>query len=362
MTEQEMPRWAIGDASRWLRGIGTVLLVLLLAYATLYWFLRNPSLFGPSVISTGPVGVDPVRLEFHVATLAAVKPSRSLLNPAALMLTADHIEAVFAQTGCEVQRHVFGYRGKEHKNIICAFGPPDAELVLLGAHYDVYQRSPDTQTDSGAKPMPRMPGADDNASGVAAILEIARLVGRDKPTLPHRLELVAFTLEEFVEPNAAGVPVSIGSHRYALRLKEEGARVKLMVSVEMIGYFDDRPGSQRFPAPLSPILSLFYPTTGNFIGVIGRSFDRSLVARVRQQMQISDTLPVYSINAPTFVPGIDRSDHKNFWAEGYPAVMVTDTAEFRNSNYHTSQDTPDTLDYERMAEVVEGLYQLAIKF
>ena len=362
MTETNAPRRSSGRNSRLLRGVGAIVLVLLAFYGGVFWFLRNPALFDAQVGEPGPVRVDAARLKRDVSVLASIKPSRSIHNTAALLLAADHIEAEFAATGCLVERHIFQYSGRPFRNIACSFGPADAERVLLGAHYDVFQHSrPESAGDDGTSTA-RMPGADDNASGVAAILEIARIIAREKPQLRHRVELVAFTLEEFVEPNKDDIPVSIGSHRYALDLKQRGDAVKLMVSVEMIGYFDDQPGSQTFPSPLTPVLSLYYPTTGNFIGVIGRSFDRALVSRVRGLMQVSPRVPVYSINAPAFVPGIDRSDHKNFWAEDFPAVMVTDTAEFRNPNYHSPGDTPETLDYDRMAVVVQGLYQLAAGF
>lgn len=358
MTEMGAQRWARAGRPRWLRGVGAVLLVLLVLYVALFWFLRNPAVFGEVTSPLAPVSVSVNRLTRDVSTLASIKPSRSIQNMAALMLSADHIEAEFAATGCLLERHIFQYSGQRFRNITCSFGPADGAIVLLGAHYDVFQYSQSAGGTSAA----HMPGADDNASGVAAILEVARLIAREQPELPHRVELVAFTLEEFVEANKNDVSVSIGSHRYVLDLKQRGVAVKLMVSVEMVGYFNDQAGTQRFPSPLSPVLSLYYPTTGNFIGVIGRAFDRATVLRVRGLMRVSERLPVYSINAPTFVPGIDRSDHKNFWAEDYPAVMVTDTAEFRNPNYHTPRDTPDTLDYDRMSVVVEGLYRLAVGF
>ena len=362
MTETGAPRRFRGRMSRWLRGVGIVLLLFLALYGGLFWFLRNPAFLDAQVTGPSPIPADADRLKRDVSRLASIKPSRSIHNTAALLLAADHIEAEFAATGCVVERHVFQYSGRSFRNIACSFGPADADRVLLGAHYDVFQHSRPVSAGDDGSSTARMPGADDNASGVAGILEVARLIGREKPVLTHRVELVAFTLEEFVEPSKDGEPVNIGSHRYVLDLKQRGVAVKLMVSVEMIGYFDDQPGSQTFPDPLTPVLSLYYPTTGNFIGVIGRSFDRALVSRVRALMQVSRRVPVYSINAPTFVPGIDRSDHKNFWAEDYPAVMVTDTAEFRNPNYHSPGDTPDTLDYDRMAVVVQGLYRLAAGF
>ena len=132
-----------------------------------------------------------------------------------------------------------------------------------------------------------------------------------------------------------------------------------MISVEMIGYFSDKPGSQHYPLSF---LRLFYPDTGNFIGVVGELFERAKVKRAKSLMQTAAAIPVYSLNAPIFIPEAGFSDHKSFWEFGLPAVMVTDTAFLRNPNYHQSTDLPATLDYERMAEVVKGLYQIAVRF
>jgi len=151
----------------------------------------------------------------------------------------------------------------------------------------------------------------------------------------------------------------MGSYVYAREALAARAQVKLMISIEMVGYFADAPGSQRYPVPG---LDWLYPGRGNFIGIVGRAFDRQLVSRVRSLMYVGERLPVHSINAPAIVPGIDRSDHRNFWEAGLPAVMVTDTADYRNPNYHRSTDTPDTLDYGRMAAVADGLYRVAVAY
>lgn len=356
MTEARIVNQPTRRVPRWLWFGGFVVLGLGIAYGGLFWLLRNPT-FG---VDAEPSALAPLadarRLEQDVRALAAIRPSRSLRNPAALILAARYVERELAATGCRVSKQAFSFRRRTYENLTCSFGPDDGERVILGAHYDVFQPR------SAEEPGQTMFGADDNASGVAGILEVARLVAALKPSLEHRLDLVAFTLEEYIEPIGNDDYASIGSHRYVQKLRQDGASVKLMLSVEMIGYFSDEAGSQRFPAPLSPLLALFYPTRGNFIGVIGRTMDRGVVARVRDLMKRRPDFPVHSINAPAFVPGIDRSDHKNFWAAGYPAAMVTDTAEFRNANYHTANDTPDTLDYARMAQVVSGLYQVGIQY
>ena len=342
-----LPSVRIGEylKVKWVRRAGVGLGVLQVLCAGLFWFLRNPGFADPPVTIAA---ADQSRLAGDVGRLASITPARSIANPAALKLAAELIEAEFGKTGCMLTRHEFTYREETYHNIICSFGPNDGPRVIIGAHYDSFGRN--------------NPGADDNASGVAGVLEIARMVARERPTLAHRLDLVAFTLEEVVEWGSDPFIANIGSYELARSLLADEAQVKLMVSVEMIGYFSTEAGSQSYPYPLSPVLSLIYPTTGDFIGVIGRAFDRSLVARVKGLMSVSDALSVYSINAPAFVPGIDRSDQRNFWEAGYPAVMVTDTAEYRNANYHKESDTPDTLDYGRMATVVEGLYRVAVEY
>jgi Zn-dependent M28 family amino/carboxypeptidase len=192
-----------------------------------------------------------------------------------------------------------------------------------------------------------LPGADDNASGVAGLIELAYLLGKQQ--LPVRVELIAYTLEE---PPYFRTE-HMGSAVHAAALRKEDVNVKLMICLEMIGYFSDEPRSQEFPASF---FGAFYSSQGNFIAVVGRFGDGLLVRRIKGAMRGGTSLPIYSINAPTFVPGVDFSDQLNYWNAGYDAVMITDTAFFRNPNYHTAQDTADKLDYKRMAMVVEGVY------
>lgn len=149
----------------------------------------------------------------------------------------------------------------------------------------------------------------------------------------------------------------MGSSVHAQSLRQQNVRVRAMFSLEMIGCFSDAPNSQRFPAG---VLGAFYPSTGNFIGVVGRLRDWSLVRRTKAAMRNASPLPVYSVNAPIFVAGVDFSDQLNYWHAGYDALMITDTAFYRNRNYHTAQDTEEKLDYQRMAMVVEGVYAAVI--
>ena len=220
--------------------------------------------------------------------------------------------------------------------MIPLFGPDTKERIVDRAHYDT----------AGAKP-----GADDNASGVAGLIELAHLLSR--ASLPMRVELVAFPLEEPPFFRTA----YMGSAIHAASLKRQGIAVRVMFSLEMIGYFSDAADSQTFPAPA---LKAFYPSTGNFIAVIGKFDQGLLVRRIKKAMLGASPLPVYSINAPRSIPGIDFSDHLNYWEAGYDAIMITDTAFYRNDNYHTSRDKSDTLDYKRMAMVVQGMYRAVL--
>jgi Zn-dependent M28 family amino/carboxypeptidase len=205
-----------------------------------------------------------------------------------------------------------------------------AEVIVVGAHGD---------SVDGAV------GANDNGSGVAAVLELARLFREAKPA--RTLRLVAFVNEEppFFKTE------QMGSRVYARRSKARGENVVAMFSLETIGYYSDRPGSQRYPFPLG----FFYPSTGNFIAFVSNLSSRALLHEVLASFRRHAEFPSESVAAPAFIPGVDWSDHWSFWKEGYPALMVTDTAPYRYPYYHTVQDTPDKVDYERAARVATGL-------
>jgi hypothetical protein len=144
----------------------------------------------------------------------------------------------------------------------------------------------------------------------------------------------------------------MGSARHAARLREQGVDVQAMIALETIGYFSDQKGSQSYPLPL---FHLFYPSRADFIGVVGNTRQRALIGDVKRAMRGATDLPVRSASIPGFVPGVDFSDHRSYWAYGYPAVMITDTAFYRNRAYHGPGDTAERLDYARMAKVVVGV-------
>jgi Zn-dependent M28 family amino/carboxypeptidase len=227
--------------------------------------------------------------------------------------------------------------GKTYRNVVAVFGPETRELIVVGAHYDA----------AGD-----LPGADDNASGVAGLIELAHLVGR--VTLPSRVDLVAFTLEEPATMDGPGLFRGSygGSAVHVASLLQQNAQVRIVLNLEMIGFFSDEEGSQRYPMGL---MGLLYPSRGDFIAVVGRFGQGDAVRRVKAALRSASPLPVYSMSAPESVQGVDWSDHANYWKAGYKAVMVTDTALYRNRNYHTIRDKPETLDYVRMAHVVSGV-------
>lgn len=262
---------------------------------------------------------------------------RDYLHPANLDRAAAYIGAELARAGGRVAEQPFDAGGRTYRNVVASFGPEAGERIVIGAHYDA------------AGPYP---AADDNASGVAGLIELGGLLGRSPP--PVRVDLVAFSLEE--PPFFRTAHMGSAVHAHSLRL--QGVRVRAMLSLEMIGYFRDDPGSQQFPIGL---LRAFYPSRGNYILVVGRMGDGRLVRRVRRAMASASPLDVRSISAPRWIPGVDFSDHASYWNAGYPAAMVTDTAFYRNPHYHTARDTPDTLDYPRMADVVRGVYAAVLR-
>lgn len=272
------------------------------------------------------------RLRAHVRMLSETFHPRDSRHPENLERAADYLAGHLARAGGHVESQRFRVDGRDYRNVIARFGPQDGERIVVGAHYDSARGTP---------------GADDNASGVAGLLELAARLGRQPP--PLRVDLVAYTLEEppyFRTGN-------MGSVVHARSLKVAGVGVRAMVALEMLGHFTDVPGSQEYPLAA---LKLKYPDTGHFIGVVGAPGDGGLTDTVAEAMRGASPLPVESLSAPQTLEGVDFSDHGSFWAQGYRAVMVTDTAFFRNPRYHEAGDTWDTLDYARMAQAVQGVH------
>ena len=333
MTQSSVEIQWQGQSERRRRIIRFMLFVVLILFLILFgfWFLVTQ----PLLYSGRPKAersVDPSRLQAHVHKLSVELGPRDERHIENLDRVAEYIKDEFSQATPFVSEQEYGIQGNSYRNVIARFGPETGERIIVGAHYDA------------AGPLP---GADDNASGVAALIELARLLGQQPPAL--QVELVAFTLEEPPQFRTAGM----GSSVHAKSLRQQNVRVRAMFSLEMIGYFSDAPNSQRFPIG---VLGAMYPSTGNFIAVVGRFSDWSLARRTKSAMRSAAPLPVYSINAPSVVPGVDFSDQLNYWRAGYNALMITDTAFYRNPHYHTANDTEEKLDYKRMGMVVEGIH------
>jgi Zn-dependent M28 family amino/carboxypeptidase len=255
------------------------------------------------------------KLRRHVSVLAADQRNTDLER------AARYIESAFAAAGLNPSSHRFESGGRTVRNVEAGKG-----AVVVGAHYDT---------------VPGSPGADDNASAVAVLIELASMMKGAK------IRFVAFANEEppyFMGPE-------MGSWASAKRSRDAGERVRAMFSLEMLGYYRDAPGSQRYPAPLG----FFYPDRGDFIAFVGDIGARALVRKSISLFRQHAAFPCEGVAAPAFIPGVTWSDHWSFRDQGFPAIMITDTAFYRYPHYHLPSDTPDKLDYERMARVTLGL-------
>ncbi len=276
--------------------------------------------------------VDTEALKQHVIYLSQTFIPRNSENPENLAKVADYIKEKLDETSHHVMFQNYKAHKHEYKNVVARYGPKSGEIIVIGAHYDAYSI---------------YPGADDNASGVAGLIELGKLL--NSYPLKKPVVLVAYSLEE--PPYFA--TDKMGSKIHAFLLRSQDVKIKLMISFEMIGYFNDEKGSQRYPVPL---LDLFYPKRGNFIAVVDQLMSNNAVDLKSTINKYTD-LAAYSINAPEYIQGIDFSDHRNYWSVGYPAVMVTDTAFYRNLAYHTSKDTYERLNYNNIAKVIYGVFK-----
>ena len=307
----------------------TVAMIAGVGLAGLAIALRQPVVTKLPFLS--PSRADARALQNDVRFLTTEVRPRSASHPENLDRTAQYIAERFRRTGARTSLQTFEIRGRSYSNVVAQFGPMDASapLLVVGAHYDAF-------AETGA-----LPGADDNASGTAGLLELARLLSTNDVRRP--VLLVAFANEEppFFGSDAMGSAVHAGS------LAADGRRISGMICLEMIGYFSR---DQSWP---NTLFALIYPSRGDFIGVAGGWSDRHLARNVKQAIAGAGGVRVVSFSG--FRETSDASDHRNYWHYGWPAVVVTDTAFLRNPNYHTSRDTADTLDYRKMASVVDGV-------
>jgi Zn-dependent M28 family amino/carboxypeptidase len=274
-------------------------------------------------------------LSIEVKYLSEAIGERNVWRAGSLPLAVNYLRDNLQQSGYAVTEQTYRVEDQESSNLEVSIAGSESasETVIVGAHYD---------TVAGTV------GADDNATGVAAVLELARRLRGTKP-----LKTIRFVI--FVNEEPPFFQMSrMGSLVYAQQLRRDNVRVSAMISLEMLGFYSDLPGSQKYPV----LLSLFYPSRGDFVGFVGNSGSRSLVRRSIRAFRESTDFPSEGIAAPADWPGIGWSDQWSFWQQGYPAIMITDTALFRYPYYHTPLDTADRLDFGRMARVVEGVQRV----
>lgn len=269
--------------------------------------------------------------------LAGEIGERNIQQYANLCAAADFIQLSFEQAGYEVKRQTYEVANRTCYNIEVEISGDDQsnEIVLVGSHYDS---------------VVGCPGANDNASGVAALLALARAFSGKQTS--RSLRFVAFANEEPPYFQTA----MMGSLVYAKRCRERSEKIVAMLSLETIGYYSEQPGSQRYPFPVG----FFYPSTGNFVAFVGNVSSRRLVWKVVASFRRQVQFPSQGGAWPGIIPGVGWSDQWAFWRMGYPALMVTDTAPFRYPYYHTAQDTPDRICDDHLTRVVDGLRLVVI--
>jgi hypothetical protein len=312
-----------------LKRIGIVLTVFVVMFVPLGFYMFTCHCGGRTMKST-EIKADDLRR--HVVKLAAEIGERNVDRPAQLAASADYIERTWREQGYTVSR--YGYKAWnvdcENLEVTLTGSKQPGAIILLGAHYDSVMG---------------IDGANDNASGVAALLELSRVLAGKQ--LDRTVRFVAFVNEEppFFQQEL------MGSRVYARMAKERGDNIKGVLVLETMGYYSDEPGSQKYP----PLFRWFYPDKGNFIGFISNLKSRSFLHQAVGSFRANTDFPSECCATFSFVPGVDWSDHWSFWEQGWPAVMVSDTAIFRYPYYHHPGDTPDKLDYASSAKVTTGL-------
>ena len=289
-------------------------------------------------MSYGPEDLEVAgRLEQIVKYLSREIGIRDYINYENLQRSAEFIEQALKDLGYEIEIMEYEIMGRIFKNIIAQKkgAESQAPTIIVGAHYDTCSN----------------PGADDNASGVAGLIELARELADEE--LKSNVKFIAFVNEE----PPFFLTEQMGSRVYARKAREKDEPIKAVVILESIGYYRDEINSQRYPAPLG----LFYPNRGNFITFVSNFSSRHILKAIASSFKKETDFPLECFVGPAFIPGVSFSDHWSFWKENYPAVMVTDTAYLRNPNYHTQLDLYDTIDYKKMAQVLKGLKAVLVE-
>jgi hypothetical protein len=326
-----LPKKRLSRLTKWL----LVLLVLAAAGIALICamtLMPGTSYRGPLPALTAEEEQLKAELMRDVQRLGGEIGERNVNFPTELAEAADFIEQSFAATGLRTRRDTYHVGDLPCHNIEAELpGTDPGRIVVIGAHYDS---------------APGNPGANDNGSGVAAVLALARRFAKQPCT--QTIRFVAFVNEEPVHFQTQ----QMGSWVYASRCKARGEQITGMISMETIGYFTDEPDSQQYPGPG---MDMIYPNTGNFIAFVGNTESQAFVRKVVESFRRHARFPSEGTALPSQVPGVGWSDHWSFWQYGYPALMVTDTAPFRYPHYHRASDTPEKLDYDGMTRVVAGM-------
>jgi Zn-dependent M28 family amino/carboxypeptidase len=306
----------------------------------LWFFLTNCFLLPGKGKQTTLIPAKVNRLYSDVLRLATIKPPRNWEHPESLNRIANYIFTELKKCGFLVKYQTFSVRGREYKNVIALIGSKKTERIVVGAHYDVCGNQP---------------GADDNGSGVAALLELARLINELKPRLLYGVELVAYSLEEppFFRSEFMGSAV------HARSLAAVDIKVKWMLSLDMIGYFSSVPGRGKHLPPLqeSPVND-----RNNYSALVGKIGQEKTIKRIERLIMEGSKIKIKSIIAPLTTPGIDYSDHLNYWKNNFTALLLTNFPISSNPNYHSPADTIDTLNFTQLAEIVRGLYYVIVHF
>jgi len=318
------------------RNVKQLCLFAATALASIFIFIDRPMAETRARHSLAPLTVEELsiqrRIEAHVRVLAGDIGGRNAVNVDGLKKAAGYIEAQLRSFGFIPRSQPFSFAGQTFENIEAEKqgSRNPKEMVVVGAHYD-------TAGD--------LPGANDNASGVAACLELARLfAGKNHG---RTLRWLLFTNEEPPSFQTHGM----GSYVYAKRCRERSDDIVVMLSLETIGYYSDVPGSQSYPVGFHP----GYPDRGDFLGFVADIKSAPLLRSALKSFRGATSLPAEGAAAPAFIPGIGWSDHWSFWQFGYRALMLTDTAPYRYPHYHAAEDTPDKLDYERLTRAFTGI-------
>lgn len=312
------------------------LLVLIFIFTSAFLWGKIYFICEPNLVNVSRIA-DTVRIKQDLTYLTKDCKFRNYKNLSSLNNAANYIKARFFESTLKVEEQKYTFQNVEFKNIICSFGPEKGERIIIGAHYDVCDEQE---------------GADDNGSGVSGLLELSRLL--KDVQLKYRIDLVAYSLEEppFFKSEY------MGSYIHAKTLFDNKIPVKGMICLETIGYYTQEENSQSYPAFF---LKWFYGNKGNYITIVQKYGNGSFGNEVKRGMKKGQVIPTKSFTGPAWLPGVDFSDHLNYWKFGYSAVMITNTAFYRNKNYHTANDTIETLNIGSIGLVLDELYRTITK-